>query len=85
MLGFLERWARLAERLNGATRLPTLPTEVAEAFVAVWQRSIYLAQGVAEKALTEQRQLMIAEHERVAAAEELTSLALKGTGRAPEQ
>ena len=70
--GLLDQWwARLAERLNGATRLPTLPTEVAEAFVAVWQRSIYLAQGVAEQALTEQRQLMIAEHERVAAAGEL--------------
>lgn len=56
-----------------------LPTEVAEAFVAVWQQSIYLARGVAEKALTEQRQVIIPEHERVAAAEELTSLALKGT------
>ncbi|MBC8982344.1 DNA-binding protein [Pseudomonas lurida] len=70
--GLLDQWwARLAERLNGATRLPKLPTEVAEAFVAVWQQSIYLAQGVAEQALTEQRQVMIAEHERVSAAEEL--------------
>nr|WP_314560081.1 DNA-binding protein [uncultured Pseudomonas sp.] len=32
---FDQWWARLAKRLNGATRLPTLPTEVAEAFVAV--------------------------------------------------
>ncbi|WP_082036840.1 DNA-binding protein [Pseudomonas rhodesiae] len=70
--GLLDQWwARLAERLNAATRLPTLPTEVAEAFVAVWQQSIYLAHGVAEQALTEQRQVMIAEHARVAAAEEL--------------
>jgi hypothetical protein len=63
--GLLDQWwARLAERLNGATRLPTLSTEVAEAFVAVWQQSTYLAQGVAEQALTEQRQVMIAEHEQ---------------------
>ncbi|MBV4482626.1 DNA-binding protein [Pseudomonas khavaziana] len=69
--GLLDQWwVRLAERLNGATRLPTLPTEVAEAFVAVWQQSIYLARCVAEQALTEQRQVMIAEHERVAAREE---------------
>lgn len=56
--GLLDQWwARLAERLNGASRLPTLPIEVAEEFVAVWQQSIYLAQGVAEQALTEQRQV----------------------------
>lgn len=71
--GLLDQWwGRLAERLNDATRLPTLPTEVAEAFVAVWQQSIFLAQGVAEQALTEQRQVLIAEHERVAAAEDQT-------------
>lgn len=28
-------WARLAERLNGETRLPALPVEVSQAFVAV--------------------------------------------------
>ncbi|WP_046072371.1 DNA-binding protein [Pseudomonas synxantha] len=90
--GLLDQWwARLAERLNGATRLPTLPTEVAEAFVAVWQQSIYLAQGVAEQALTEQRQVMIAEHERVAATEEQAredaglALQLAATAQAAQQ
>jgi hypothetical protein len=39
----------LAERLSGETRLPTLPAEVSQAFVAVWQQTILLAQGVAEQ------------------------------------
>jgi chromosome segregation ATPase len=63
-------WARLAERLNGETRLPTLPGEVSQAFVAVWQQAIHLAQGVAERALAEQRQVLNDERERMAAAED---------------
>jgi DNA repair exonuclease SbcCD ATPase subunit len=63
-------WARLAERLNGETRLPALPGEVSQAFVAVWQQAIHLAQGVAEQALAEQRQVLNAERERVAAVED---------------
>ncbi|MGH8449427.1 DNA-binding protein, partial [Pseudomonas sp.] len=63
-------WARLAERLNGETRLPTLPGEVSQAFVAVWQQAIHLAQGVAEQALSEQRQVLIVERERVAEIED---------------
>ncbi len=30
-------WALLAQRLRGETRLPALPAEVSQAFVAVWQ------------------------------------------------
>jgi len=63
-------WARLAERLNGETRLPTLPGEVSQAFVSVWQQAIHLAQGVAELALTEQRQVLDSERERLAAVED---------------
>lgn len=54
-------WARLAERLSGETRLPTLPGEVSQAFVFVWQQAIHLAQGIAEQALAEQRQVLIAD------------------------
>ena len=69
--GLLDQWwARLAERLSGETRLPTLPAEVSQAFVAVWQQAIHLAQGVAEQALSEQRQVLAAERERVAAVED---------------
>jgi len=63
-------WARLAERLNGETRLPTLPSEVSQAFVSVWQQAIHLAQGVAELALTEQRQVLELERERLAVVED---------------
>ncbi|NTZ94174.1 plasmid replication region [Pseudomonas koreensis] len=63
-------WARLAERLNGETRLPTLPGEVSQAFVAVWQQAIHLAQDVAEQSLSEQRQVLAAERERVASVED---------------
>jgi chromosome segregation ATPase len=70
--GLLDQWwARLAERLNGETRLPTLPGEVSQAFVAVWQQAINLAHGVVELTLTEQRQVLDAERERVAAVEDL--------------
>jgi len=69
--GLLDQWwSRLAERLNGETRLPALPGEVSQAFVAVWQQAIHLAQGVAEQALDKQRQVVAAERERVAAVEE---------------
>ena len=68
--GLLDQWwARLAERLISETRLPTLPAGVSQAFVAVWQQAIHLAQGVAEQALSEQRQVLAAESERVASVE----------------
>lgn len=70
--GLLDQWwARLAERLNGETRLPALPGEVSQAFVMVWQQAINLAQGVAEQALAEQRHVLATERERVAAVEDL--------------
>lgn len=62
---------RTAERLNGETRLPALPSEVAQAFFCVWQQAIHLTQGAAEQALAEQRQVLTAEREQVAAVEEL--------------
>lgn len=64
--GLLDQWwSRLAERLNGETRLPALPGEVSQAFVSVWQQAIHLAQGVAEQALSEQRKVLAAEREQV--------------------
>lgn len=69
--GLLDQWwARLAERLNGETRLPALPAEVAQAFVAIWQQAIHLAQGVAEQSLDQHRQVLAAERERVAVIED---------------
>ncbi|WP_374437978.1 DNA-binding protein [Pseudomonas panipatensis] len=62
-------WALLAQRLRGETRLPALPTEVAQAFVAVWQQAVLLADGVAEQALAERRALLETERLRVAAVE----------------
>jgi hypothetical protein len=62
--GFLDQWwTRLAERLSGETRQPALPKEVSQAFVAVWQQAIHLAQGVAEQAQAEQRQVLATERE----------------------
>lgn len=62
-------WSRLADRLSGETRLPALPAQVAQAFVAVWQQAINLAQAAAEAGMAEQRQILDAERERVAAVE----------------
>ncbi|HEJ3346685.1 DNA-binding protein [Pseudomonas aeruginosa] len=62
-------WALLAQRLRGETRLPALPAEVSQAFVAVWQQAVLLADGVAEQALTERRALLESERLRVAAVE----------------
>ncbi|WP_371918958.1 DNA-binding protein [Pseudomonas sp. B15(2017)] len=65
----VQSWVRLAERLSGETRLLTLPAEVSQAFVALWQQAIHLSHGVAEQALSEERQVLAAERERVAAVE----------------
>lgn len=73
--GLLDQWwTRLAERLSGETRLPALPAEVSQAFVAVWQQAIHLAQGVAEQTLSEQRQVLAVERERAAAVEDQARL-----------
>ncbi|MFV0934116.1 DNA-binding protein [Pseudomonas jessenii] len=71
--GLLDQWwARLAERLNGESRLPALPAEVSKAFVGVWQQAIEQAHGAAEFALVERRQELDAERERLAAVEDQT-------------
>ncbi|WP_338805531.1 DNA-binding protein [Pseudomonas chlororaphis] len=62
-------WEQLAGRLRGETRLPGLPTEVAQAFVAIWQQAITLAQGVAEQSLASQRQVLAEEREELVALE----------------
>lgn len=62
-------WALLAQRLRGETRLPALPTEISQAFVAVWQQAMLLADGVAEQAMAERRAVLEAERLRVAAVE----------------
>jgi hypothetical protein len=68
--GLLDQWwGRLAERLNGETCLPALPGEVSQAFVAVWQQAIHLAQSVAEQAFSEQRKVLATERDRVASVE----------------
>lgn len=73
--GLLDQWwAGLAMRLSGETRLPALPAEVSKDFVAVWQQAIHFAQGVAEQSLSEQRQVVAAERERVAEIEDQARL-----------
>ncbi|EPX9618194.1 DNA-binding protein [Pseudomonas aeruginosa] len=62
-------WALLAQRLRGETRLPALPAEVSQAFVAVWQQAMLLADGVAEQALAERKAVLETERLRVAAVE----------------
>jgi chromosome segregation ATPase len=63
-------WEQLAQRLRGETRLPGLPAEVAQAFVAIWQQANVLAQGVVEHSVAAQRAELVAEYERVAGVEE---------------
>ncbi|QNT38789.1 DNA-binding protein [Pseudomonas asiatica] len=62
-------WEQLAGRLRGETRLPGLPAEVAQAFVAIWQQATTLAQGVVEQSLSSQRQVLIEEREALGALE----------------
>lgn len=73
--GLLDQWwEQLAGRLRGETRLPSLPTEVAQAFVAIWQQATLMAQGVAEQALDTQRQVLAEEREALGALEARTRL-----------
>ena len=62
-------WEQLAGRLRGETRLPGLPAEVAQAFVALWQQATTQAQGVLEQSLTGQRQVLAEEREQLVALE----------------
>ena len=61
--------ARLAERLSGETRLPSLPRDVSKAFVAVSQQAVLIARADAEEAIAEQRQVL-SERERLAVVED---------------
>lgn len=63
-------WERLAQRLRGETRLPALPAELTQAFVAVWQQATLLADGVAEQAMAERRTVLESERLRVAVIED---------------
>jgi hypothetical protein len=47
-----------------------MPVEVSQAFIAVWQQAIHLAQGVAEQTLAEQREVLAVERKLIAAAED---------------
>lgn len=68
--GLLDKWwEQLAGRLRGETRLPELPTDVAQSFVAVWQHATKLAQGVVEQSLEGQRKVLVVEREQLAAVE----------------
>ncbi|WP_404936845.1 DNA-binding protein [Pseudomonas sp. JDS08PS003] len=62
-------WEQLAGRLRGETRLPGLPAEVAQAFVAIWQQATILAHGVVEQSVESQRQILAGEREQLAAVE----------------
>lgn len=62
-------WEQLAGRLRGETRLPGLPSEVAQAFTAIWQQAITLARGVTEQSLAGQRQVLAEEREQLAVLE----------------
>jgi chromosome segregation ATPase len=63
-------WDRLAQRLRGEARLPSLPPEMSQAFVSIWQQAVKLGRGVAEQALDEQRQVVMAERESALAIED---------------
>lgn len=68
--GLLDQWwEQLAGRLRGESRLPGLPAEVAQAFVAVWQQASTLAQGSVEQALAGQREVLAGERETLVAQE----------------
>lgn len=62
-------WEQLAGRLRSETRLPGLPTEVGQAFVAIWQQATTLAQGLAEQGLAGHRQVLADERETLGALE----------------
>ncbi|WP_085600212.1 MULTISPECIES: DNA-binding protein [unclassified Pseudomonas] len=62
-------WEQLAGRLRGETRLPGLPAEVTQAFIAIWQQATTLAQGVVEQSLAGQRQVLAEEREALSALE----------------
>lgn len=69
--GLLDQWwEQLAGRLRGETRMPGLPTEVAQAFTALWQQATVQAQAVVELSVVAQRQVLAEERELLAQREE---------------
>lgn len=58
-------WEQLAGRLRGEVRLPGLPTEVAESFMALWQHATTVAQAVVEQSMEGQRQVLAEEREQL--------------------
>lgn len=64
-------WEHLAGRLRGETRLPGLPAEVAQAFVAIWKEATTLAAAVAEQTLQAQRDVLNEERHQLAEADAL--------------
>lgn len=63
-------WDHLAQRLRSETRLPSLPSEVSQAFVAIWQQAVRLAGDVAEQSLDKERQVLRDERAEVIAIED---------------
>jgi chromosome segregation ATPase len=63
-------WDRLAQRLRSETRLPALPPEVSQAFVAIWQQAVRLAGDVAQRSLDDQRQVLMDETVKMLAIED---------------
>lgn len=63
-------WEQLSGRLRGETRLPGLPVDVAQAFVAIWQQATVLAQGLAEQSLAGQREILQEERAHAAGIED---------------
>jgi chromosome segregation ATPase len=69
--GLLDKWwTSLAARIKGESRLPALPSDVAQAFSSVWQQAVQFAQVAAEAALAGQRQVLNEERLRVGQVEE---------------
>lgn len=71
-----EWWGQLSTRLRGETRLPGLPAEVAQAFVAIWKEATTLAGVVAEQSLQAQRDVLNEERQQLAEADALRRLEL---------
>lgn len=67
-------WEHLAGRLRGETRLPRIPAEVAQSFVAIWQQATTFAESVVEQSMESQRTVLSGERERLAAVEARTRL-----------
>lgn len=63
-------WDRLAQRLRGETRLPSLPPEVSQAFVSIWQQAVEFAHDVAEQAVAVQREVVMEERASALAIED---------------